>query len=80
MKLSIWLVEIRLKNWKPDLKTGGRTLTYEEVEAFDNVHARHVGYAQFLNKCNYAPITRRKMATENLMPEDLCAPDAVELD
>jgi len=40
----VWLVEIRVKDWRPNLKKGGRVVTYEEVIALNDIAARHAGF------------------------------------
>lgn len=78
--LKPWLVEIRLKDWRPDLPNGSRVVTYEEVLACNEIGARHAGFDQFEARCSYEPILRRRMQDMRLATEDCCAPDAVELD
>lgn len=80
MKPVFWLVEIRLKDWKPDLTSGSRTVTYVEVEAIDEYYARSLGFREFEKQIKYSPILRRKMSMHNLELVDCCAPEAVTID
>ncbi len=80
MEQPIWLVEIRLKDWKPDLPTGGRIVSFEEVLADNDHAARHAAYEQFTRRSQYEPVTRQKMLRWGLSLADVCAPDAVQLD
>lgn len=75
-----YLVEIRIKTWMPDLKSGGRVVCYEEVLASDEYYARHIGFEQFETRAKHSPILRRKIESEGLAMSDCCAPDAVVLD
>lgn len=75
-----WLVEIRLKDWIPDLKTGGRILAFEEVFATTNIGARYAGYDKFRDRAEYSPRLKKLLKENNLSMLDYCAPDAVELD
>lgn len=76
---SEWLVEIRLKDWIPTPAGQGRTVTYEQVIARDEIAARHAGFDQFASRCKVEPILRRRMEALNLTPAQCCAPDAVAL-
>ena len=58
---AVWLVEIRLKDWEPDLPGRTRIVSFEEVAACDEIAARHAGFDQFAARCNYEPVMRRKM-------------------
>ena len=84
MKNSIWLVEIRLKDWidwgSPTPRVPSRVVSYEEVIAQNEYAARHAGFDQFALRCKYEPILKRKMEALDLKTNDCCAPDAVELD
>lgn len=75
----IWLVEIRLKDWKPDLPDGKRIVSFEEVEASSEVAARHAGFDQFSTRTKHEPILRRKMEGWGIKEQDCCAPDAVQI-
>ncbi len=74
-----WLVEIRLKDWEPNLSNGSRIVAYEEVEAFEEYHARHLGFRQFETRFDYEPALRRKMREWCITPSNCCAPEAVLL-
>lgn len=74
-----WLVEIRVKDWIHVAPGESRTITYEEVLAGDEYHARHLAFQQFENRCKYEPIMGRKMKLRLLGTADCCAPDAVSL-
>lgn len=76
---NIWLVEIRVKDWKADLPTGGRIVCFEEVLANNEFQARDAGFCQFEKRCQYEPIMKRKMAALGLTLGCCCAPDAVEI-
>lgn len=77
-----YLVEIRLKDWMPDINSlhGKRVVTYVEVLATEEYYARHAGFAEFEKRCKYEPVMKRRMEMYNLLPSDCCAPDALELD
>ena len=74
-----WLVEIRLKDWKPSFVDGTRVVTYEEVLAKSEWEARHNGFDQFAARCKHAPVLRRRMLSLSLTEHDCCAPDAVQI-
>jgi hypothetical protein len=74
-----WLVEIHLKDWVPDLKSGGRTLTYVEVLASSNVTARFAGYDEFVKLTKYVPAFKKMLESNGLTLQEICAPDAVDL-
>lgn len=76
---TVWLVEIRLKDWIPTPAGHGRTVGYEEVLAHDEIAARHAGFDQFATRCKFEPIMRRRMETLKLSTSQCCAPDAVAL-
>ena len=75
-----WLVEIRLKDWEPALKGGARVVAYEEVDAYNELAARHAAFDKFAARCGFEPTTRRRMESMGLTQHNCCAPDAVELD
>jgi len=75
-----WLVEIRLKDWEPPLRGGSRVVEYEEVEAHNEIAARHAGFDQFAARCGFEPAMRKRMQSLGLTQHNCCAPDAVELD
>lgn len=77
--MGIWLVEIRLKEWEPDLPCGGRVVQYEEVEASNEISARFAAFDQFASRCGYEHATRQRMQSLGLTYHNCCAPDAVEL-
>lgn len=72
-----WLVEISLKKWRPDLKSGGRVVTYIEVVAEDEYYARHKGFEVFEKEVKYKPSLRAILNENGLSMSDCCAPDAV---
>ncbi len=74
-----WLVEIRLKDWEPNLPNGSRIVAFEEVLASDEVNARHAAFDQFENRCVYEPILRRRMTSIGITAKNCCAPDAVQI-
>ncbi len=78
-KEHIWLVEIRVKDWKADLPTGGRIVCFEDVLANDEISARHAGFNQFERKCQYEPASRLRMKSMGIKTNDCCAPDAVQI-
>ncbi len=75
----VWLVEIRLKDWEPDIRGVGRIVSFEEVIASNEIGARHAGYEQFANRAMYEPVMRRKLASYGITPHNCCAPDAVQV-
>lgn len=74
-----WLVEIRLKDWEPDLPGKKRIVSFEEVIAGDEISARHAGFDQFAARCQYEPVMRRKMNQWGITQHNCCAPDAVQI-
>ncbi len=85
---KLFLVEVRVKDWIPDLKSGGRVVAYEEIElnSFGDDHedvfrARHIGYEQFVTRAKYTPSLQKLLAENNLSlrANSICAPDAVEI-
>lgn len=80
MAFAKWLVEIRLKEWMPDLPGGKRIVAFEEVVAVDEYYARHAGYKMFATRCNYEPALRRKLTSLNITKDDIYAADAVNID
>lgn len=79
MATKHWLVEIRLKDWEPPLRNGTRIVAFEEVEAWDEVGARHTGFDQFEARCNYEPSMRRMMEANGITQHNCCAPEAVQV-
>lgn len=82
MKATIeqdWLVEIRLKDWEPDLPGGLRIVSFEEVVAPGEVEARHAGFDQFQARCTYEPVMRRKMLNWGITQHNCCASDAIQV-
>lgn len=80
LRRRLWLVEIRLKDWRPDLISGGRIIGYEEVLAVGKFNAQLAGAYKFAERCQYEPKTKRMLAENGLEVSDVCAPDAVEID
>jgi hypothetical protein len=76
---QVWLVEIRLKDWEPNLPGNGRVVSFEEVVASNEYSARHAGYGQFAARCNFEPVIRRKMLAWGITEHNCCAPDAVQV-
>lgn len=76
---EVWLVEIRLKDWEPNLPGGSRIVSFEEVVAGSEVAARHAGFDQFEARCTYEPVMRRKMLNWGITQHNCCAPDAVQV-
>lgn len=74
-----WLVEIRLKDWRPDLPGNTRIVQFEEVVAHDEIGARQLGFDQFVARCRYEPLMRRRMQQWEITEADCCAPDAVQI-
>lgn len=77
---SIWLVEIRVKDWVHVPDGESRTMGYEEVIATNDHYARQIAYDQFKRRCTFEPIMRRRFEQRGLDMTDYCAPDAVELE
>jgi hypothetical protein len=77
--LKEWLVEIRVKDWVHLPEGQGRMITYEEVLADNEYHARNIAFDSFSDRIKYDPIMRRKMEQRGLEIKDCCAPDAVAL-
>lgn len=76
---TLWLVEIRLKDWIPTPTDGSRILGYEEVRAFSEIAARYTGFDQFLARSRHEPNLRRKLDSLGITQGMYCAPDAVEI-
>ena len=79
MPQAKWLVEIRLKDWDAPLRGGTRIVSFEEVEAGDEIDARHAGFYQFADRARYEPTMRRKMEGWGITPHNCCAPEAVQV-
>ncbi len=77
--VGLWLVEIRLKDWRPSLPSGSRIVAFEEVLARDQISARHVGFDKFERRAMYEPATRLMLSRLSLPITDCCAPDAVKI-
>lgn len=75
----VWLVEIRLKDWEPDIRGVGRIVSFEEVLANNEIGARHAGFDQFESRAKYEPAMRRKLESYGITPRNCCAPDAVQV-
>ena len=73
------LVEIRLKDWEPDLRCGTRIVAFEEVSATDEVGARLSGFDQFEARCNCDGFMRGRTEAWGLTPHNCCAPEAVQV-
>ena len=76
---AVWLVEISLKDWEPNLPGGTRIVSFEEVVASDEIAARQAGYDQFAARCFYEPIVRRRMCNWGITQHNCCASDAIQL-
>ena len=86
-----WLVEIRLKDWRPLHKKGSRIVTYVEVEttfptgSHPAVVLRSVklrGLDKFEEELKYKPSVSKllkELGVDTLPITDFCAPDAVQL-
>lgn len=78
--LDEWLVEIRVVKWSPNFILGDSVVTYEEVLAKDEKDALKQAYRQFVTRCTYEPVLRRRMKTRGLdAMRDCSATDAVQL-
>lgn len=76
---SLWLVEIRVKDWVGVPKGQSRTVGYEEVEALDEFGARRAGFDQFARLVKHVPVKRRHFEQHGLAITDYCAPEAIEI-
>lgn len=76
---AVWLVEISLKDWEPNLPSGMRIVSFEEVVASDEIAARQAGYEQFAARCFYEPIMRRKMYNWGITQHNCRVSDAVQV-
>lgn len=86
-----WLVEIRLKDWRPLHKKGSRIVTYVEVETtfpkgslladiLRTVKLR--GFDKFEEELKYKPSMSKllkELGVDTIPLSDFCAPDAVQL-
>ena len=75
----VWLIEISLKDWEPNLPGGTRIVSFEEVVASDEIVARQTGYDQFAARCMYEPIMRRKMYNWGITQYNCCVSDVVQV-
>jgi hypothetical protein len=75
----IWLVEIRVKDWVANLPTlaNGRTVHYVEVEAGNEIAARHAGFDEFQRLVKFNQIVARMWKDLNLDFNSICAPEAI---
>ena len=76
---AVWLVEIRLKDWEPDLPGGTRIVSFEEVVACGEIAARYAGFDQFAARCNYEPMMRRKMLNWGITQHNCRVSDALQV-
>ena len=86
-----WLVEIRLKDWRPLHKKGSRIVTYVEVETtFPKVSDPSIvlravklrGFDKFEEELKYKPSMSKllkELGVDTLPLTDFCAPDVVQL-
>ena len=86
-----WLVEIRLKDWRPLHKKGSRIVTYVEVETTfpKGSHPADVlrsvklhGFDKFEEELKYKPSMSKllkELGVDTLPLTDFCAPDVVQL-
>lgn len=79
MSNSIWLVEIRVKDWVHIPEGESRVFAYEEVLAEGEVDARLIGFQNFKTRTVYEPVMRHRFKKRGLALSDYCAPDAVQL-
>lgn len=78
--MNHYLVEIRLKDWEPDIRGVGRIISFEEVLANDEINARHAGFEQFERRCMYEPAMRLNIKRFGITQYNFCDPDAVIID
>ena len=77
MKMQkVYLVEIRTKDWI----VPQQILSLEEVISKDEYYARHMAFDQYMEKVKNRPIAHRKWEQSGLTIQDICAPEAVELE
>ena len=76
---AVWLVEISLKDWEPNLPGGTRIVSFEEVVACGEIAARQAGYDQFAARCFYEPIMRRKMYNWAITQHNCHVSDALQV-
>ena len=76
---AVWLVEISLKDFEPNLPGGTRIVSFEEVVACGEIAARQAGYDQFAARCFYEPIMRRKMYNWGITQHNCRVSDAVQV-
>ena len=75
----VWLIEISLKDFEPNLPGGTRIVSFEEVVASNEIAARHAGFDQFAARCNYEPVMRRKMLNWGITQHNCRVSDAVQV-
>lgn len=80
MKEHIWLVEIVLKSWVPDIPGVGRVVTYVEVVASSEAFARNVAINTLENRLKYEPVMKRKFEKWGVTINDCGVSDAVCLE
>lgn len=80
LEKDVWLVEIKLRESRTLRQLPSRTMTYEEVLATDWGSAIRAGFEQFEKRCQYEPVTRRKLKLSGFQVGDFYASEAVELD
>lgn len=76
---TVWLVEIRVKDWVHVPEGQSCIVTFEEVLATNEIGARHEAFDQFERRCRYEPVMRLQMTRCGLSISDCCAPDAVQV-
>lgn len=76
---DMWLVEIRRKNWIPDLSDESKIVGYEEVTADNKFSAKHIGLKNFQIRVNYTPSLRKLLENNKITLEDCYAFDAVQI-
>ena len=83
-----YLVEIRVKDWMPDLPKdkdfqSNRILAFEEVEdAYSDWAAMSIAFDRYVERVKHTPTLKKKLAglgIFELTGSYICAPDAVEI-
>jgi hypothetical protein len=76
-----WLVEIRVSKGSVHFILGDSIVTYEEVLAKDEQDAKSKAYRQFVTRCTYEPVLRRRVSKRGLkVQSDYHAGEAIKID
>jgi hypothetical protein len=77
--MKTFLVEIKLNDLEMDLPGCQRVFCVEEVEANDLNEAKETAYHQFVNRCMFAAIERKRLNNLGLTPYCFQVGDVIEV-